>query len=155
MNGESWTLMDLARIVRSCVILLVAVGGCATEESLPAESPQAHAAAPVQTVSLPAIAIDSGAEPPSAAPDRPRVDSTGIKECDAYIARIDVCSRQIFARLPGDTSAALGRIETSLDMMRRSWRNAELTPKGRANLAETCVDSLKMYDSSVKGQCTE
>jgi hypothetical protein len=81
--------------------------------------------------------------------------STGIKACDDYLARVETCSRQILGRLPdGGNSGALSRIVTSLDMMRRSWRNAELTSKGRANLAETCVDSLRMYESSVAGQCT-
>lgn len=138
MNRESWR--DMGSKLSGTCLVVVLLAGCANTEA-PSQPVQT-----APTASQPAkdASIDLGQ----------KGDPVGIKSCDDYLARIDTCSRQIFARLPPDNGGALERILTSLEMMRRSWRNAELTPRGRASLGETCADSLRMYDSSVKGQCT-
>jgi hypothetical protein len=94
-------------------------------------------------------------------PPRPEVlgrdvKPVGVASCDAYLTHVEVCSQRMLARLPGQGDA-LTRIALSLDMTRRAWRNAipEMTPRARASLAETCSDSLRLYDMSAASSCHE
>jgi hypothetical protein len=77
---------------------------------------------------------------------------TGIPSCDAYLSRVEMCSQRMLAKT-GSPSDAMQRITLSLDMTRRAWRNADLTAKGRAQLAETCSDSIRLYNMSASNAC--
>ncbi|MEO6417769.1 MAG: hypothetical protein ABIP39_00080 [Polyangiaceae bacterium] len=138
----------------TCLVVVALLAGCAKDEAQPPPAQAPLTAVPVAPPPFTAPAVSENLSSDASIDLGKKGDPVGINSCDAYLARIETCSRQIFARLPPDNGGALERILTSLEMMRRSWRNAELTPKGRASLAETCADSLRMYDSSVAGQCT-
>ncbi len=83
------------------------------------------------------------------------VKPVGIASCDAYLTHVEVCSRRMLSKLPTSQDDALARIVMSLDMTRRAWRNGELTPRGRAQLAETCSDSIRLYDMGAADACAE
>ncbi|MEO7110470.1 MAG: hypothetical protein ABI183_08545 [Polyangiaceae bacterium] len=73
--------------------------------------------------------------------------TTGVPECDAYLARVESCSRGLLSGV--SQSDALDRITASLDTARRAWRHAALNSSERPSLASTCNDALTQYDASV------
>jgi hypothetical protein len=86
-------------------------------------------------------------------PGTPRdVVSTGIPVCDAYLMRVETCSH---ALLPNNDEAERGfeRIQMSLDMSRRAWRQAALNKSERPELARTCTNARALYESSVENMC--
>ena len=94
--------------------------------------------------------------PPVAMSHERDLRSTGRSaSCDAYLARVEVCSRRMMSRLPDGGGDALDRIVRSLDMSRRAWRNnmPDLSARQRASLSETCTDSQSLYDSSASSSC--
>jgi hypothetical protein len=78
--------------------------------------------------------------------------STGIVACDEYLDRVESCSR---ALLPSNVEADRGfqRIQMSLDMTRRAWRNAAANTAAKPELARTCSDARALYESSVEDKC--
>jgi hypothetical protein len=86
------------------------------------------------------------------------VSPVGIASCDAYLTHVEFCSRRMLSKLaPRDAEEATAKIVMSLDMSRRAWKNAipDMTSRARASLAETCADSIRLYDMSAKTACAE
>lgn len=86
------------------------------------------------------------------------VSPVGIASCDAYLTHVEFCSRRMLSKLARhDAEEATAKIVMSLDMSRRAWRNAipDMTPRARASLAETCSDSIRLYDMGAKSACAE
>lgn len=81
------------------------------------------------------------------------VATTGVPECDAYLTRVESCSRGLLPRTT--QSDALDRITAGLDTARRAWREAAQNPSARPGLARTCSDSLTQYNESVKNVICE
>jgi hypothetical protein len=113
----------------------------------------APSAAPVSDASAPIIIVqgsDAGGFSPRSATTggtHRDVATTGVAECDAYLARVESCSRGL---LYGPSqSDALDRITASLDTARRAWRHAALNSSERPALASTCADALTQYNASV------
>ncbi len=107
-------------------------------------APPPPIAAPESSVNLPRITALNGA---------PRdMTSTGIAECDAYLTRVETCSRTL---MPDSDAAQRGleRIDMSLDMTRRAWRHAAETGAERPELARMCKDARAIYESSVESYC--
>jgi len=96
------------------------------------------------------------APPPVEALPR-KVTPVGIASCDAYLTHVEVCSRRMMSKTGNDTDEAIAKIVLSLDMSRRAWRNAlpDMSPRARASLAETCSDSIRLYDMGAKSACAE
>lgn len=63
-------------------------------------------------------------------------DKIGVPECDEYIAKVEAC----LAKVP---AAGQPAVKTSLDAMRKSWRDAAATPQGKAGLAAGCKQALE------------
>ena len=63
-------------------------------------------------------------------------DKVGVPECDEYIAKVEAC----LAKVP---AAGQPAVKTSLDAMRKSWRDAAATPQGKAGLAAGCKQALE------------
>ena len=63
-------------------------------------------------------------------------DKVGVPECDEYIAKVEAC----LAKVP---AAGQPAVKTSLDAMRKSWRDAAATPQGKAGLAMGCKQALE------------
>jgi hypothetical protein len=63
-------------------------------------------------------------------------DKIGVPECDEYIAKVEAC----LAKVP---PAGQPAVKTSLDAMRKSWRDAAATPQGKAGLAAGCKQALE------------
>jgi len=127
-------------------------------ESQPAATITEQAPPPVvEAPPLPPVVGVRPLDPPPIARDVFKRDTrpVGIAACDAYLARVETCSTRMLNRLPGDHGDAIARIVASLDITRRAWRNADLPPRARAQLAETCADSQRLYDSSASASCVE
>lgn len=63
-------------------------------------------------------------------------EKIGVPECDEYIAKVEAC----LAKIP---AAGQPAVKTSLDTMRKSWRDAAATPQGKAGLAVGCKQALE------------
>ena len=63
-------------------------------------------------------------------------DKVGVPECDEYIAKVEAC----LAKVP---AAGQPAVKSSLDAMRKSWRDAAATPQGKAGLAAGCKQALE------------
>src|SRR5438270_4985336 len=63
-------------------------------------------------------------------------DKIGVPECDEYIAKVEAC----LAKIP---AAGQPAVKSSLDAMRKSWRDAAATPQGKAGLAAGCKQALE------------
>ena len=63
-------------------------------------------------------------------------DKVGVPECDEYIAKVEAC----LAKVP---AAGQPAVKTSLDAMRKSWRDAAAAPQGKAGLAAGCKQALE------------
>ena len=63
-------------------------------------------------------------------------EKVGVPECDEYIAKVEAC----LAKVP---AAGQPAVKTSLDAMRKSWRDAAATPQGKAGLAAGCKQALE------------
>ena len=76
----------------------------------------------------------SSAAPKAAAPGgtAAAADSTGVAECDQYLAAYETCLKD---KVP---AAARDMMKSSFESTRASWRQAAATPEGRAGLATTC-----------------
>ena len=59
-------------------------------------------------------------------------DKIGVPECDDYIAKYDAC---VTSKVPEAQRAAL---KSSLDTMKKSWKDASATAQGKAALASGC-----------------
>lgn len=68
-------------------------------------------------------------------------DKIGVPECDEYIAKVEAC----LAKVP---PAGQPAVKTSLDAMRKSWRDAAATPQGKAGLAAGCKQALESAKST-------
>lgn len=69
-------------------------------------------------------------------------DKIGVAECDEYIAKVETC----LGKVPAAGQAA---VKSSLDMMRKSWRDAAATPQGKAGLAAGCKAALDQAKTSM------
>lgn len=96
---------------------------------------------PVATTPLPAL--DAGAARDTA--------STGIASCDAYLARVETCSRRMLPN-NGESNAAFHRITSSLDTTRRAWRGLAQSASS-TSLARTCTDAMRSYNESLSNYC--
>jgi len=90
------------------------------------------------------------------------VKPVGIASCDAYLTHVEVCSRRMLSKLSTkvpsyDSDTAIAKVVMSLDMSRRAWRNTipDMTARQRASLAETCSDSIRLYDMGAAESCAE
>src|SRR5947209_1418109 len=63
-------------------------------------------------------------------------EKVGVPECDEYIAKVEAC----LAKVP---AAGQPAVKSSLDAMRKSWRDAAATPQGKAGLAAGCKQALE------------
>ena len=63
-------------------------------------------------------------------------DKIGVPECDEYIAKVEAC----LAKVP---PAGQPAVKSSLDAMRKSWKDAAATPQGKAGLAAGCKQALE------------
>ncbi|MDQ3917254.1 MAG: hypothetical protein M3348_02020 [Acidobacteriota bacterium] len=68
-------------------------------------------------------------------------DKIGVPECDEYIAKVEAC----LAKVP---AAGQPAVKTSLDAMRKSWKDAAATPQGKAGLAAGCKQALETAKST-------
>ena len=86
-----------------------------------------------------------------------KVTPVGVASCDAYLTHVEVCSRRMMSKTGNDNEETIAKIVLSLDMSRRAWRNAlpDMSPRARASLAETCSDSIRLYDMGAKSSCAE
>ena len=113
----------------------------------------AASAAPANDAATPLTFVqgpDAGGIPPRNAPaggTHRDVATTGVAECDAYLARVESCSRGLLSA--ASQSDALDRITASLDAARRAWRHAALNSSARPSLASTCADAMSQYNASV------
>jgi hypothetical protein len=62
-------------------------------------------------------------------------EKIGVPECDEYIAKVEAC----LAKVP---AAGQPAVKSSLEAMRKSWRDAAATPQGKAGLAAGCKAAL-------------
>lgn len=75
-------------------------------------------------------------------------DKIGVPECDEYIAKVETCLGKVPA-------AGQPAVKSSLDAMRKSWKEAAATPQGKAGLATGCKAALDSAKSSMSAYgCT-
>ena len=68
-------------------------------------------------------------------------DKVGVPECDEYIAKVEAC----LAKVP---AAGQPAVKSSLDTMRKTWKDAAATPQGKAGLAVGCKAALDQAKTS-------
>ena len=125
---------------------------------LPPPTPVPPPLVPNPTLPAPTTTGISIIAPPALEVLPRRVSPVGIASCDAYLTHVEYCSRRMLSRLAQrDAEEATAKIVMSLDMSRRAWRSAipEMTPRARASLAETCSDSIRLYDMGAKNACAD
>ena len=98
----------------------------------------------------PAPQAAQAAVPPIPSSPRAGLVSTGVLACDAYLARLELCTGRM---LRGRNEAPYGRMLETFDLMRRNWRRAAQTAPGRDTLVDSCETSLRTYDQSVGDSC--
>ncbi len=122
-------------------------------------SPSELAPSPTLTPPPPPRTAAQGVEvlpPPHATTPLTRdVAPVGIAACDDYLARLETCSTRMLSRSSRVSSEAMPRLTGAFDMMRRSWRRAATIPSSRWQLAETCADARRYYDSSIGTSCDD
>ena len=69
-------------------------------------------------------------------------DKIGVPECDEYISKVEAC----LAKVP---AAGQPAVKTSLDTMRKTWKDAAATPQGKAGLAAGCKSALDTAKTSM------
>ncbi len=62
----------------------------------------------------------------------PSADKVGVLECDEYIAKYESC---VTGKVP---ASARGALQSSIEQMRKSWKQVAANPQTRATLASTC-----------------
>jgi hypothetical protein len=97
----------------------------------------------------PQVEAQVGAPAAEAVPTRDP-QTTGVPVCDAYLARLEICTRRM---LSSQGEPMQRRFQESFDLMRRNWRRAAQTGVGRESLVDSCETSLRMYNESMKGHC--
>jgi len=120
-----------------------------TQVLVPSPPPPPDAFVP--SASLPETFIEP---PPPRPPLSPRAEpvSTGIPACDAYLARVEACSRRMIPEtLEGDS--AYRRVIDTLDLARRNWLRAARTDLGRESLVDSCETAKRVYEASVRRTC--
>jgi hypothetical protein len=70
-------------------------------------------------------------------------DKIGVPECDDFLAKYEACVR---SRVP---AAAQAVFNSSVEQMRKSWKEAAATPQGKAGLAAGCKQALETAKSSM------
>jgi hypothetical protein len=75
-------------------------------------------------------------------------DKIGVPECDEYIAKVEAC----LAKVP---AAGQPAVKSSLDTMRKTWKDAAATPQGKAGLAAGCKQALETAKTTYSAyQCS-
>ena len=95
--------------------------------------------------------------PPPPLPPSRTLPSTGVPQCDVYLARVEACSTQMLDSTP-ENQEALGRIRESLDLTRRTWRRVAASQTvSREVLVDQCETSLRMFNHQEwpAGMCSE
>jgi hypothetical protein len=123
----------------------------------PASPPEAYSPAPVPPAAPP-IVSHPAEEPRANEPawmdrSRTKLASTGVPVCDAYLARLEVCTTHILSGLPSRDEATLHRMLESFDLVRRSWQRVAKTEQVRESMVDSCGTSVRLYNDSVRKQC--
>ena len=75
-------------------------------------------------------------------------DKIGVPECDEYIEKYEVC---ITGKVP---EAARQQLQTSFEMMRKSWKDLAANPQTKSSLASACKQSQEAAKKSMSAyQC--
>ena len=64
-------------------------------------------------------------------------DSVGVPACDEFLTKYEKC---VSSKVP---EAARASMKTSLDTMRKSWKQAAANPAAKATLEQTCKQALE------------
>jgi hypothetical protein len=70
-------------------------------------------------------------------------DSVGVPECDEYIKKYEAC---VNTKIP---DAQRGTFKSSLDTLRKSWKDAAANPQSKAGLATGCKAALDQAKTSM------
>ncbi|MBV9959544.1 MAG: hypothetical protein JO360_14055 [Acidobacteria bacterium] len=92
-------------------------------------------------------ATTKAAEPASTA-STGAATNIGVAECDEYFAKMDKCMEN-----PNVPEAVKASYRSSMETSRKAWKNASMTPEGKASLATTCktaLDSAKSFFATCK-----
>lgn len=73
----------------------------------------------------------------------------GVPECDDYIKKYEMC---LNSKVP---EAARGAFKTSLDQVRKSWKEAAANPQTKAALASGCKTALETAKQSLSAYSCE
>jgi len=115
--------------------IVCALAACKKEEApvdaaAPADSASVGATVPADTTAT--DATDPAAVTP-AADATLAADSTGVKECDDYLTKYMACLND---KVPAASRTVM---QQGVDQMRTSWKQAAMTPEGKAGLAQACT----------------
>lgn len=145
---------------------VAALIGCGSTSSKTVEQPKVKPEAtvenkPIQTVAkgsrdvetktVPAISEAKSGDPDvkiydnSTKSTASSADKIGVPECDEYIAKCEAC---IIGKVP---EAARAAMQSSIEQMRQSWKQAAANPQAKASLAGGCKqaqESAKLAMSS-------
>lgn len=109
----------------SFALLLTACGG--TETTTNSNSKPSENTNVTSTASTPAAAST-----PASTTAASTGDKVGIPECDEYLAKYEAC---VSGKVP---EAARAQYKSSLEQMRKSWREMAANPQTKAGMAKTC-----------------
>lgn len=75
--------------------------------------------------------------------DAPTGDKIGVPECDDYIAKYEVC---LNSKVP---EAQRAMFKSSVETMRKTWKDAAANPQSKAALATGCKQALETAKQSM------
>ena len=78
------------------------------------------------------------------APPAALADKVGVPECDEYIAKYEAC---VYGKVPENVFPTL---RASFAAMRKAWRDAAVTPHGRAGVAQACKNAHEQAKTSLR-----
>lgn len=102
----------------------------------------------VETVNTKPANTTADAKPPMktdevANSDAPKGDKIGVPECDEYIAKYEAC---VTGKVPEAQRAVFN---SSMESMRKGWKNAATNPQAKAALAGGCKQALTTAKQSM------
>ncbi len=69
-------------------------------------------------------------------------DSIGVPECDRYLAQATKCSDKL--------GTAAGELRSTIDEIRKTWKDIASTPEGKQALASACRDALEALRTTMR-----
>lgn len=120
--------LSLIILFALCALVMTACGGAEKATNGNSNASGTDNSSKASTTTSPETASNKEPEKTAASAD----DKIGIPECDDYLAKYEAC---VSGKVP---ESARAQYKSSLEQMRKSWREMAADPKTKGGLAMAC-----------------